>query len=130
VFHFSIWGTWSFLWGPKHPVATGLYCSLSICLNLFRFRVSACFAYDKTVINQRRVEKSTFENQSEENSVWILQLTTLLGIFCKIGFTPAVIPCYQVHALNADEHLSAALLCYFRCNWCKLPMPTVRWLLT
>ena len=64
-----------------------LYCSLSICLNLFRFRVSACFAYDKTVINQRRVEKSAFENQSEENSVWILQWTTLLGIFCKIGFT-------------------------------------------
>ena len=39
------------------------------CLNLFRFRVSACFAYDKTVINQRMVEKSAFEDQSEENSV-------------------------------------------------------------
>jgi len=37
-------------------------------LNLFRFRVSACFAYDKTVINQRRVEKSAFEDQSEETS--------------------------------------------------------------
>jgi len=33
------------------------------------FRVSACFAYDKTVINQRRVEKSAFEDQSEEKSV-------------------------------------------------------------
>ena len=36
--------------------------------DLFRFRISACFAYDKTVINQRRVEKSAFEDQSEENS--------------------------------------------------------------
>jgi len=43
-----------------------LYCSLSICLNLFSFRVSACFAYDKTVINQRRFEKSAFEDKSEE----------------------------------------------------------------
>jgi len=43
----------------------------------FRFRGSACFAYDKTVINQRRVEKSAFEDQSEENSVWILNWTTL-----------------------------------------------------
>jgi len=46
-----------------------LYCSLSICLNLFWFRGSECFAYEKTVINQRRVEKSAFENQPEENSV-------------------------------------------------------------
>ena len=41
----------------------------AICLNLFWFRASACFAYDKTVINERRVEKSAFENRSEENSV-------------------------------------------------------------
>jgi len=27
-----------------------------------------CFAYDRTVMNQRRVEKSAFEDQSEENS--------------------------------------------------------------
>jgi len=27
------------------------------------------FAYDKTVINQRRVEKSAFEDQSAKNSV-------------------------------------------------------------
>jgi len=37
--------------------------------DLFRFRIGACFAYDKTVINQRMVEKSAFEDQSEENSV-------------------------------------------------------------
>jgi len=37
----------------------------------FWFRGSACFACDKTVINQRRVEKSDFKNQSEENSVLI-----------------------------------------------------------
>jgi len=36
-----------------------------------------------------------------------------LRIFCKISFTPAVTSYYQVHGLNADAHLSAALLCYF-----------------
>ena len=69
--------------------------------------------YDKTVINQRMVEKSAFQDQSEENSMWILKWTTLLGMFWKISFTPAVTSCYQVHVLNADAHLSAALLCYF-----------------
>ena len=39
------------------------------CLNLFGFRVSVCFAYDKTVINQCRVEKSAFQDQTEKNSV-------------------------------------------------------------
>ena len=43
--------------------------SFSMYLNIFRLRVSACFAYDKTVITQRRVEKSAFEDQLEENSV-------------------------------------------------------------
>ena len=33
------------------------------------FRGNACFAYEKTVIIQCRVEKSAFEDQSEENSV-------------------------------------------------------------
>jgi len=33
------------------------------------FRGSACFAHEKAVINQRRVEKSAFEDQSEENPV-------------------------------------------------------------
>jgi len=47
-----------------------------------------------------------------ETSVWILKWTNLFGIFCKISFTPAITSCYQVHALNADSHLSAALLCY------------------
>jgi len=28
-----------------------------------------CFAYDKTVTNQRRVEKSAFKDQQEEESV-------------------------------------------------------------
>ena len=50
-----------------------LCCSLSICLNLFRFSVSACFACDNTVINKRMVEKSAFEDQLEENSVWIIK---------------------------------------------------------
>jgi len=42
------------------------------------------------------VEKSAFEDQSEENSVWIIKWTTLLGIFCKIRFTPTVTSCYHV----------------------------------
>jgi len=92
-----------------------LYCSLSICLNHFWFRGSACFAYEKTVINQRRVEKSALGDQSEENSVWIIKWTTLLGIFCNISFTPTITSCYQVHA---DAHLSAALLCWLWCHWC------------
>jgi len=33
----------------------------------------------------------------------------LLGIFCKIGFTPTFTSCHQVHA---DAHLTVALLCY------------------
>ena len=86
-----------------------LCCSLSICLNLFWFRASACFASDKTVINQHRVEKSAFEDQPEENSVWIIKSTTLLGIFCKISFTPTVTSWYHVHA---DAGISAALVCY------------------
>ena len=94
-----------------------LYCSLSICLNLFRFRASACFAYDKTVLHQRRVEKSAFEieNQSEEISMWVLKWGTLLGIFCKISFMPAVTSCYQIHARNAETHIpiwDAAMLLY------------------
>jgi len=95
-----------------------LHCSLSICLNLFRF--SACFAYGKPVINQRRAEKSAFEDQTEENTVWILKWMTLLGILCKLRFTPAGTSCYQVHALKPmHTFLSAALLCYFRCHWCR-----------
>jgi len=70
-----------------------LYCSLCICLNLFWLRGSACFAYDKTVINQRRIEKSAFEDLSEENPVSITKWTTLLRIFYKILFTPAVTSC-------------------------------------
>ena len=80
------------------------------------FRVSACFDYDKTVINQRSFEMSAFENQAEENSVWILKRTTLLRIFCEISFTPTVTSYYQVYA---DAQLSTAMLCCFRCNWCR-----------
>jgi len=72
------------------------YFSFSIFLKLFRFRVSAFFAYDKTVTNQRRVEKSAFEDQWDKTSVWILKWTILLRIFFKLSFTPAVTSCYQV----------------------------------
>jgi len=87
-----------------------------MCLQLFRFGISACFADGKTVMNQRRVEKTAFEDQSEENSVWIIKWMTLLGIFCKISCTPTVTSCYQVHA---DAHISAALLSNYRYNWCR-----------
>jgi len=81
------------------------------------FRVSACFPYGKTVINQRRIEKSAFDDQTEENSVWILKWITLLGMFCKISLTPAVTSCHQAHALKSmHTFLPAALLCYFWCN--------------
>jgi len=44
----------------------------------------------------------------------------LLGIFCKISFTPAVTFCYQAHTPKTDTHIpTAALLCYFRCHWCR-----------
>jgi len=88
------------------------------CLFVWIFlvlKVSACFAYDKIVVNQRRFEKSGFEDQSEENSVWILKWTTLLAIFCKISFTPAVTSCCQIHTLNADVHLCRAAM-LLRCN--------------
>jgi len=29
------------------------------------------------------------------------------------------LPTPQPCVLNADAHLSAALLCYFRCHWCR-----------
>jgi len=83
-----------------------LCCWLSICLNLFWFRASARFTYDKTHKSTQGL-KSAFKDQSEENSVWIIKWTTLLGIFCKISFTPAVTSCYHVHA---DTHVSAALV--------------------
>jgi len=64
--------------------------------------------------------KVTFWGQSEENSVWILKLPTLLEIFCNISFTPAVTSCYQLHALNVDHtYLRLCYVMYFRCNWCR-----------
>jgi len=39
-------------------------------------------------------------------------MNNFVRIFCKISFTLPVTSCYQAHALNADAHLSAALLCY------------------
>jgi len=45
-------------------------------------------------------------------------MKTLLGIFCKISFTPAITCCDQVHAPKTDTHIpTAALLCYFRRHW-------------
>ena len=95
-----------------------LYWSLSVCLNLLRFRVSACFDWQDSHISTQGW-KVRFWGSLRGNSVWILKWTNLLGIFCKLSFTPAVTSCYQVHALNADARLSATLLCFFRCNWCR-----------
>jgi len=62
-------------------------------------------------------------------------------IFCEITFMPAVTFCYQVHPPKTDTHIpTAALLCYFRCNWCRnlsavncidksSPYPRCRWAL-
>jgi len=93
------------------------------CLNLF------CFAYDKTVINQRRGWNVRVWGSVRENSVWIMNWTTLLGIFCKINFTPAVKSCYQVYALNDDAYLSAALLCYLGATGAETSMLlTAHWI--
>jgi len=41
-----------------------------MCENyIARCEFVSVFAHDKTVTNQRRVEKTAFEDQSEENSV-------------------------------------------------------------
>ena len=94
-----------------------LYCSLSICLNHFCFGSSACFAYEKTVINEHRVEKSAFEDQPQENYVWIIKWRTFLGIFCNKSFTPTVTSFYQVHA---DAHiLICAATMLLMCHWCQ-----------
>jgi len=53
-----------------------------ICLNIFRFGLSACFAYDKVVINQRRVEKSAFEDQSEEIMANKNNINDISKMFC------------------------------------------------
>jgi len=77
---------------------------------------SACFAYGKTVINQRRVEKSTFEDQPEENfSVNnkmndflrnILQKKFYAYCYILLSGTPRCTPI-----------CGAAML--LRCNWCQ-----------
>jgi len=45
-------------------------------------------------------------------------MNEFVGKILQIKFYPC---CYilicQVHALNAEAHLSAVLLCYFRCSW-------------
>jgi len=51
---------------PNSNVNCAVICMriifLIVCLPVFfRFRVSACFAYGKTVMNQRKLEKSPFE---------------------------------------------------------------------
>jgi len=38
------------------------------------------------------------------------------------SFTPAVMFCYQIHAPKTDTYIhAAALLCHFRCHWCRNP---------
>jgi len=39
-----------------------------------------------------------------------------------MSFTPTVTSCYQVHALNADAHLSAALLCNLGATGAKISL--------
>jgi len=84
-----------------------LYCSLSICLNLFWFRVSAYFTYEKTVINPRRVEKSAFEDQSEfsVNN----KMNDFVGNILQNKFHPY---CYILLSGTRRCTLSVALLWY------------------
>jgi len=93
-----------------------LCCSLSICLNLFWFRACACFAYDKTVIHQPRVEKSAFEHQSEGNFSVNNKMNDFAGIFSKIRFTPTVTSFYHVSGRCTPTCGADMLL---RCNWCR-----------
>ena len=95
--------------GLRRNLCENYVCSLTICLNSFGLEVVRVSRMRGQSQKKLRVEKSAFENQSEENSVWIIKWKTLLGIFCKVRFTPAAASCYQVHA---DPHVSAALLCY------------------
>ena len=70
----------------------------------------------KTVKNQHTVVKAAFENQSGGKFSVNIKMNDFVGNILQIRFTPAVTSCYPVHALNSDGHLSASLLCYFRCN--------------
>ena len=96
-----------------------LYFVLSIRLNLVRCRVQCVFRLWQDSHKSTQGWKVSFWGSVRGNSVRILKWTNLLGIFFKMIFTPAVTSCYRVHALNADAHLPATLLCYFRCKWCR-----------
>jgi len=48
---------------------------------------------------------------TSKHLIWAKWFVTIV-LFFKICFTPAVTSCYQVRALSAYAHLSAALLCY------------------
>jgi len=52
-----------------------------------------------------------------------LKYTTLLGTFCKRSLTPAVACCQQVHTLNTNVHLFAALLCYLDATGAETSLP-------
>ena len=41
-----------------------------------------------------------------------IKMNDFVGNSLQKTFTPAVTSCCRVHALNADAHPSAALLCY------------------
>jgi len=60
--------------------------------------------------------KVSFEVQSEENSMWIIKWTTLLGITCKINFTPAVTSCYLVYPKRRCTPICGATM-LLRCKW-------------
>jgi len=109
-----------FKWILSRDLCENYIAHCLFCLNLFRFRVSACFADGKAVINQRRVEKSAFENQSEEILVWMLKWTTLLGIFWEYKFYACChILLSSTHPKRRCTSICGAAWLLYRCNWCR-----------
>jgi len=55
-------------------------------------------------------------------------MNDFVGNILQNKFYAGVTSYYQVHVLNADANLSAALLCYFTCHWCR-NLAAVNWIL-
>jgi len=47
-------------------------------------------------------------------------MNNFVGNILRNKFDVCCYVCYQVHASKTDTHIpTAALLCYFRCHWCR-----------
>ena len=92
-----------------------LYCSLSICLNLFWFRGSACLAYGETVINQRRF-KSQLLGIIQKKIQCEFKMNNFVGDILQNKFYAY---CYILLSgtRRCTPICGAAML--IRCNWCR-----------